>query len=129
MMKNFDHCPCREITQVNVKIPTDLSCSGEEKWKQIGIDRCVADLVDALQTAGIDMRGSCCRHGTSAGEIHLQDGRVLLVLSSKDGLMFILNRSAWHFRELERLARHWEQRAQEQGILDENNLANIKRGS
>lgn len=72
---------CRRGTteKVLVKIPADLSCTEKEKWKQVGIDRCIASLVRALQEGGIDMRGSCCGHGGSLGDIHLQDGRVLLI--------------------------------------------------
>ena len=63
-----------------VKIPADLACSGEEHWTRAKIDSCVAPLVRALQEGGIDMRGSCCGHGKTLGEIHLQDGRLLLIL-------------------------------------------------
>lgn len=62
-----------------VKIPTDLSSTGKVKWKSEDIDACIAPIVRALQTCGIDMRGSCCGHGKWWGEIRLQDGRTLLV--------------------------------------------------
>ena len=72
---------CRDDTvPVLVKIPADLSCTGEEKWKECPIDACIARLVWALQQAGVDMRSSCCGHGGSEGEITLQDGRMLLIL-------------------------------------------------
>ena len=64
---------------VNVKIPADLSCTGEEQWKDAKIDACIAPIVRALQEGGIDMRGSCCRHGQGNGHILLQDGRVLVI--------------------------------------------------
>ena len=66
---------------VNVKIAADLSASGQAKWKDARIDRCIAGLVKALQQGGIHMRGSCCGHGKTVGDIHLQDGRILLILS------------------------------------------------
>lgn len=72
-------CPCQRTKIVRVKIPADLSCSGKTKWKKVGIDACVASIVRALQRAGIDMRGSCCGHGKRPGDIHLQDGRVLII--------------------------------------------------
>lgn len=70
---------CNETIIVKVKIPTDLSHTGESYWKDAKIDSCIADIVRALQSAGIDMRGSCCGHGKRPGEILLQDGRVLLI--------------------------------------------------
>lgn len=77
-------CLGREIP-VRVKIPADLSAEGVaiSKWKLI--DACIADIVSALQTAGIDMRGSCCGHGKTLGDIQLQDGRVLIPLDSVKG--------------------------------------------
>ncbi len=68
---------------VNVKIPADLSCDGKEKWKEVGIDSCIAPIVKALQKGMIDMRGSCCGHGKCDGYIELADGSGLLILSRK----------------------------------------------
>jgi hypothetical protein len=73
-------CDRGNETIVRVKIPADLSCDGNEKWKDVGIDSCIAPIVSALQNAGIDMRGSCCGHGDGIGNIELADGRVLLIL-------------------------------------------------
>lgn len=75
-------CKWGTTTLVRVKIPADLSCDGKEKWKDCGIDSCIAPIVAALQAAGIDMRGSCCGHGKREGEIELEDGRGLLILSA-----------------------------------------------
>lgn len=71
-------CPCYEVTAVHAKIPADLSCNGQEKWKDCQIDKCIAPIVQALQEAGIDMRGCCCGHGED-GNIFLQDGRILII--------------------------------------------------
>jgi len=65
--------------KVLVKIPADLSCTGEEEWREMGIDSCIAPLVKALQEGGIDMSSSCCGHGRPLGDIWLQDGRILLI--------------------------------------------------
>jgi hypothetical protein len=73
-------CESGNTIAVRVKIPADLSSTGQEKWRECKIDSCVASLVAALQAAGIDMRGSCCGHGKCEGDIHLQDGRALLIL-------------------------------------------------
>jgi hypothetical protein len=52
------------------------------------IDACIAPLVQALQAGGVNMRGSCCGHGTSEGHVHLEDGRVLLVLSREQAVRY-----------------------------------------
>lgn len=77
-MMKATRCLCRETTVVRVKISADLSCDGREKWKDCRIDECIAPIVQALQEAGIDMRGCCCGHGED-GNIHLQDGRILII--------------------------------------------------
>lgn len=64
---------------IRVKIPADLSHTGKEFWKYAQIDHCIAPIVEALQKAGIDLRGSCCGHGESKGTILLQDRRVLVI--------------------------------------------------
>lgn len=70
---------CKWIKVVNVRIPADLSHTKKAFWKKVAIDHCIADLVAALQREGINMRGSCCGHGKGPGEIHFQNGTVLLV--------------------------------------------------
>lgn len=64
---------------VRVKIPADLSCSFETKWKITKIDKCIAPIVRALQKGGINMRGSCCGHEKIWGEIELEDGRTIRI--------------------------------------------------
>lgn len=81
-------CDWGNTIKVNVKIPADLDRTGEVHWRDELIDSCVAKIVAALQKAGIDMRGSCCGHGKSEGEIHLQDGRTLLVLSKEQSDLY-----------------------------------------
>lgn len=75
---------------VKVKIPANLSHTGKAFWKHCKIDKCIAPLVRALQEGGIDMRGSCCGHGKMDGDIHLQDGRILII--KKDGDKYLSNR-------------------------------------
>ena len=78
-------CEWGNSRKVKVKIPADLSATGKARWRYMGVDACIADLVEALQRGGIDMRGSCCGHGKGEGNILLQDGRVLLILSPQAG--------------------------------------------
>jgi len=72
-------CLSGNTKNVCVYIPADLSHTGKEHWKMVGIDACIADIVEALQDAGIDMRASCCGHGKRDGNIILQDGRILSI--------------------------------------------------
>lgn len=72
-------CKWGTTEKVLVKIPADLSNTGKEEWRKMGIDKCIAPLVRALQKGGIDMNTSCCGHGGNLGDIHLQDGRILLI--------------------------------------------------
>ena len=49
------------------------------KRTEIAVDACLADLVQALNDAGIETIGCCCGHGKGAGDIQLADGRVLTI--------------------------------------------------
>ena len=71
---------CGRATRIiRVRIPADLSHTGEARFATKAIDAGIADIVSALQSAGITMRGSCCGHGAGRGEILLDDGRALHV--------------------------------------------------
>lgn len=43
------------------------------------IDSCLKKIIDALNTAGIPTKWSCCGHGLSSGYIVLKDGRELTI--------------------------------------------------
>lgn len=83
-------CKHGDTVKVTVKIPADLSHTGKSYRKRTQIDRCIAPIVSALQTAGIDMRSSCCGHGKGRfwwlpwvkvhGYIDLQNGRRLIII-------------------------------------------------
>lgn len=49
------------------------------RWKLLPIDQCIADLVRALNVAGLPTSISCCGHGDHPGVIGLEDGRALVV--------------------------------------------------
>jgi hypothetical protein len=70
-------------TNVMVKVAAHLSSTGVDKWREFGIDSCIAPIVRALQEGGIDMLASCCGHGHGPGEILLRDGRTLLILPAR----------------------------------------------
>lgn len=77
-------CKWGTDTEVFVKIQADLSYTEKERWDWKKIDSCIAPIVKALQEGGIDMRGSCCGHGRWLGDIHLQDGRAILIINNED---------------------------------------------
>ena len=68
---------------LRVPIPANLSHTGEFRWENKGVDACIADIVDALNTAGIYTANCCCGHGKHDGEIILHDGRVLVIPLNK----------------------------------------------
>lgn len=43
------------------------------------IDKCIAKIVAALNAANITTVVSCCGHGKMDGEIHLEDGRQIII--------------------------------------------------
>lgn len=71
---------CDTVTHRPVTIDGSLAFEGVDTVKVKAIDTCIADIVGALETAGIRMLGSCCGHGAS-GEIPLADGRTLFVVA------------------------------------------------
>lgn len=76
-------CDWGNTVEVVVRVPSEQSSMGKDKSKLTKIDSCIADLVRALQEAGIDMKGSCCGHGEYLGYIWLRDGRFIF-LTSRD---------------------------------------------
>lgn len=72
-------CKWGNVETVRLKIAAELSHSGQTYWKDVGIDRCIAPIVRALQNGSIDMLGSCCGHGEYEGSIMLADGRTLRI--------------------------------------------------
>lgn len=95
-------CEWGTVEEVRVKIPADLSCSGQAHWKLAKIDACIAQLVGALQKGGVDMRCSCCGHGDDLGHINLQDGRVLVLADGSFHQPF-----RWAIKALCRAIRLW----------------------
>ncbi|MFW5891544.1 MAG: hypothetical protein ACOCUI_04930 [bacterium] len=62
-------CNYGEYEEVYVKVLASHSCVGKDVWVIKKIDKCIAQIVKALQNADIDMLGSCCGHGKKDGVI------------------------------------------------------------
>lgn len=72
-------CQWGTEVQLLVPIPPELSHTGQFRWAIKGVDACIADIVQALNEAGIYTANSCCGHSKLEGEIYLHDGRVLAI--------------------------------------------------
>jgi len=64
-------------------MPAELSHTDEFRWAIKGIDSCIADIVEALNAAGIYTSQCCCGHGKGDGFIDLHDGRTLIIKRGK----------------------------------------------
>jgi hypothetical protein len=72
-------CEWGDTVLLVVPIPASCSHTGEFRWALKPIDRCIAPLVSALNSAGLYTGGACCGHGKSNGCISMHDGTVLTI--------------------------------------------------
>ncbi len=77
-------CKWGNVVHMEVIIPADLSHTGNTYKKPVGIDRCIAPIVKALNEGGIVTRASCCGHGNTPGSIMLGDKRELIIAPNFD---------------------------------------------
>jgi hypothetical protein len=77
---------CEWGTSVPVYVRQDarINHDGVTTWKTVEVDRCIAEIVAALQVRGVYTLGSCCGHGKEDGSILLADGRELIVKKAKE---------------------------------------------
>jgi hypothetical protein len=73
---------CQWGDDVMLEVPTTPDGS---ETKLVGIDRCIAPIVDALNARGIYTLACCCGHGRDSGSIMLHDGRTLAITKSRRG--------------------------------------------
>lgn len=68
----------------------DRECCGFGEYKcdvkvnDFYVDACVADIVGALNKAGIETKASCCGHQKIRGSVILADGRELFIVPFKE---------------------------------------------
>lgn len=98
-------CKWGITTAVRVYVPADLSATGRARWREKPIDSCIADIVEALQNGGINMRGSCCGHGDYFGVIILQDGRMISLCRVGESRSL-----KWALRLAWQIVRNWRRR-------------------
>jgi hypothetical protein len=56
------------------------------KGRRVDVDFCTSDIIAALNAANITTAASCCGHGKMAGNIMLDDNRILWVENHKRGV-------------------------------------------
>jgi len=81
-------CRWGDVVHMHLKIPAHLSHTGKEYMKPVGIDRCIAPIIKALNDAGITTDASCCGHEKIPGSIILSDNRWLIVCDEKTAKAF-----------------------------------------
>lgn len=72
-------CEWGDEIKMTVPIPANCSYTGEFRWAEKPIDRCLSYLVQVLNDAGLYTGGACCGHGKGDGCISLHDGTVLVI--------------------------------------------------
>jgi hypothetical protein len=77
-------CDHGDYVDCQLTVLGSLAHEGEDTVKTKPVDQCIADIVRALEAAGIRMYGSCCGHGQRPGEIPLADGRVVMIVQPQD---------------------------------------------
>ena len=65
---------------MDLRIPAHLSHSGISYVKTVDVDRCIWDLINKLNSAGIVTISSCCGHGRRPGSVILGNGQELLLI-------------------------------------------------
>lgn len=58
--------------------------SFETGGKTVFCDPCIAEIVRALNAAGVETIASCCGHGLRPGNIALADGREIIIARNYD---------------------------------------------
>lgn len=77
-------CEHGDTVTLDLLIPAHLSHTGEARRKPCQIDRCISELVTALNNAGITTIASCCGHGKRPGSIILHNEQELIISSGRE---------------------------------------------
>lgn len=83
---------CAHGDDVMLMVPMNADGSGQ---KLVGIDRCIAPIVDALNARGIYTANCCCGHFRDNGTIVLHDGRALTIGKMKRGETLYAEEDFW----------------------------------
>lgn len=72
-------CEHGDTVECLVPVHAEDAFEGVLTWKVKPVDRCLSDIVVALNRADILTRSCCCGHGRDQGSIILHDGRTLVL--------------------------------------------------
>jgi hypothetical protein len=78
-------CEWGNTKPLGVRVPANLSHTGKVRLKIVDIDKCIYDIVKALNDAGIFTVASCCGHGKQLGSIILENNREMRVMTFAQG--------------------------------------------
>lgn len=120
-------CEWGDTVRVRVTVPAQLSYTGQDRRAVKAIDRCIAPIVRALNTAGIRTDASCCGHGKGNGSIILSDGRELVIMARKEKLTITVPNPDAPVRErldtpspkVHRSKKHYRRREKHQRPIEE----------
>ena len=79
-------CEWGDTVPLVVTVCSEDSHTGKERLATKHVDRCISDIVRALNAGGVPTRSCCCGHGQADGSIVLQDGRELILYTSNPGI-------------------------------------------
>jgi hypothetical protein len=79
LSKGYKMCEWGDTVPLVVTVCAEDSHTGKERLATKRVDRCISDIVRALNAGGVRTRSCCCGHGKRMGSIILQDGRTLLI--------------------------------------------------
>ena len=107
---------CTPMGEYKCQVPMALNGRRQD------IDYCIADIVAALNAAGIATEASCCGHGDeSIARIDLEDGRVLQVSGHTPLKMLVAhrgNKSDRYKQALKEIARRGARNPDEGVVID-----------
>lgn len=70
---------CKQDSTWKTQVNVTLAHPRKDGVTFVGVDPCIAPLVQAINDAGIQTASSCCGHGHQTGSIILEDGREILI--------------------------------------------------
>lgn len=74
-------CTWGDTVMLRVPIPAELSHTGDLRWADKPVDRCISGFVQRLNESWQLTASCCCGHGRGVGWVTLHDGTQLVILT------------------------------------------------